>query len=45
MITALRKNFSEAFCNVLSLASAMEVSNVRFDEDGPTYDFLPIFEW
>lgn len=45
MIKAMRKDFSEAFCNVLSLASAMEVSNVRFDEDGPEYDFLPTFEW
>ena len=45
MIQALRKDFSEAFCNVLSLASSMELDNVKFDADGPEYDCLPTFGW
>jgi hypothetical protein len=43
-IRLVREDFSDAFANILSLASSLEVDNVRFDHDGQEYDFLPTFE-
>ena len=45
MISDLDTDFSDNFCSCLRLACSLGVNNVRFDEDGTIYDFLPINEW
>ncbi len=37
--------FSPAFENVLRLAGNQGFTYVRFDQDGPVADALPVFEW
>ena len=36
---------SGALCHIISVAIGKSVSIVRFDADGPTYDFLPLYNW
>jgi len=36
---------SNAVIHILKLAIRRSIDIVRFDADGPAYDFLPVFDW
>ena len=41
----LKLGHSEAYINIVRLAFRANAKWVNFDQDGPTYEFLPSFDW
>jgi hypothetical protein len=41
----IKKNYTEAFVNLLKLAKEQKCSYLKLDCDGQIYDNLPTFDW
>ena len=44
-IDRLRSNYTEALCNLLTLAKANGCRYLKLDRDGQTFPELPVFDW